>query len=203
MPFCGNCGLQHKDGLNFCTSCGKPIESIDNNGYESLQSLSKFLIISLYVFISFSILDMLYVIFDWKEHVTYSNDDNYRAIDLIISLIFLAFFIVRFFWIYKASKLYNEIYDNMEYSPAMSVAWFLIPVANLFMPYLVIKDLCKNTKIPYLWWYVFYLFECLTYTIYVGTDLNAKVIALLFLDIANIFSSFFFVRIISGVSGKE
>jgi hypothetical protein len=218
MSFCSNCGLQHKDGFKFCTSCGTKIEPdeqprtqaygntihynhLDGAG-KSLQTLSTFLIVLLYIGIALYVIDLFWAIFKWESYVELVKND-----DSISFLIFVPFFLVRYFWIYKASQVYNEKYDNMEYTPLMAVAWFFIPVANLFMPFLVIKDLCKNNivKEPCLLWYIFYLFECITFTFSMAFSENSEAIAKIsvFFAFTSIFSSYFFARIVSGIRGKD
>src|SRR5262249_43015408 len=51
------------------------------------------------------------------------------------------------FWIYRASRNARALgAKEMKYSPGWSVGWFFVPVAELFMPYLVMRELWKASS---------------------------------------------------------
>jgi hypothetical protein len=226
MPFCSNCGLQHKEGSKFCTSCGtkiEPNEETRTRVYESptyynhlesteksLQTLSTFLIILLYIMIARGAIELLWAIFKWKSYVASFEVGNFVSpMSSVLVLIFGSFFFVRYIWIYKVSKIYNEKYDDMEYTPLMAVVWLFIPILNLFMPFLVMKDLCKNNylaKESCFWWYISYLLECIAFTLCIVTiEESPKTMAKasVFWTFTSIFSCYCFARIVSNICGKD
>jgi hypothetical protein len=156
-------------------------------------------------------IELLWAMFKWKSYVASFKADYFESpMSFVFALIFVSFFFVRYVWIYKASKIYNEKYDDMEYTPFMAVAWFFIPVANLFMPFLVMKDLCKNsyniTKESCFWWYISYLFECIAFTLFIATtDGSARTMAKVsvFWTFTSIFSCYCLARIVSGIGSKD
>lgn len=49
-------------------------------------------------------------------------------------------------WIYRASENLNDSGVNyLTYQPGWSVGWFFIPIANIFMPVIVLKEMVKGT----------------------------------------------------------
>jgi hypothetical protein len=50
-------------------------------------------------------------------------------------------------WVYRASRNAHTLgAERMQYSPGWSVGWFLVPVAGLYMPYFVVKELWKASS---------------------------------------------------------
>jgi len=63
------------------------------------------------------------------------------AIEFGIGLGAAIFFLI---WVYRASRNARSLgIEGMQYSPGWSVGWFLVPLANLFMPYMVVRELWK------------------------------------------------------------
>ncbi len=47
-------------------------------------------------------------------------------------------------WVYRANRNAHALgVEGMSYSPGWSVGWFFVPLANLFMPYRVLRELWK------------------------------------------------------------
>ena len=64
----------------------------------------------------------------------------------------LSFFISLLVWVYKASKNSHGFgSQGMRYSPSMAVCWFFVPVANLVMPVLVLREIFKVSQNPMEW----------------------------------------------------
>ncbi len=60
--------------------------------------------------------------------------------------------VLFFFWIYRAQanlEWYGA--EDLEYTPRWAVLWFLFPVAFLWMPYCVMRDLLKASTEPRNW----------------------------------------------------
>ena len=72
----------------------------------------------------------------------------------LIGLIFanLFFLISLLVWVYKASKNSRGFgSQGMRYSTSMAVCWFFVPVANLVMPVLVLREIFKVSQNPMEW----------------------------------------------------
>jgi Domain of unknown function (DUF4328) len=55
-------------------------------------------------------------------------------------------------WFYRANANVRAMgADGLMGSPGLSVAWFFIPIAFLFMPYLVVRDTWKASELPRDW----------------------------------------------------
>ncbi|NCB44499.1 MAG: DUF4328 domain-containing protein [Clostridia bacterium] len=64
----------------------------------------------------------------------------------------LSFFISLLVWVYKASKNSHGFgSQGMRYSPSMALCWFFVPVANLVMPVLVLREIFKVSQNPMEW----------------------------------------------------
>jgi hypothetical protein len=48
-------------------------------------------------------------------------------------------------WVYRANKNGHALGTaGMKYTPGWSVGWFFVPIANLFMPYWVLKEIWQT-----------------------------------------------------------
>ena len=64
----------------------------------------------------------------------------------------LSFFISLLVWVYKASKNSHGFgSQGMRYSPSMALCWFFVPVANLIVPVLVLREIFKVSQNPMEW----------------------------------------------------
>jgi len=64
--------------------------------------------------------------------------------NFMVNTVALVFFLI---WIYRAySNLYLFTDKRLKYSPGWAVGYFLIPVANLFMPYLVTTEILRHSN---------------------------------------------------------
>lgn len=94
------------------------------------------------------------LVFDWfkldtirPEHQTALGDAEsflfgaYRP-HLVRTITEIVVAVVFFLWIYNTSRyLHKETGGYMKFSPAWSVGWFFIPVANFWKPYQVVAEL--------------------------------------------------------------
>lgn len=78
----------------------------------------------------------------------------------IILLIILGITFLQ--WIYRVNKNLQELStQTMRFTPGWSVGWYFIPIANLFKPYQVMKEIWQvshknkadNSSIVSLWWF--------------------------------------------------
>jgi len=58
------------------------------------------------------------------------------------ALLFVATGVVVLMWVHRAHRvLVDRNIPDLEFTPAWAVGWFFIPVANLFRPYLAVKEI--------------------------------------------------------------
>ena len=68
--------------------------------------------------------------------------------DCFMSLVWLVATIFFLVWQYRIRENYDRLQvRSMNHSPLMNVLWWMIPVANLFMPYLVLQELWRAGSI--------------------------------------------------------
>lgn len=61
-------------------------------------------------------------------------------------LVLIAFFVLLLVWVFRSYHNLNAFkLHGLQWSPAMAVIWFLIPAANLIMPYYVLDDIFKGS----------------------------------------------------------
>lgn len=64
------------------------------------------------------------------------------AIDLI-------FLVIWFVWVFKSNKLARALgATRMQYSPGWSIGWYFIPIANIFKPFLAMRELYMASMSP-------------------------------------------------------
>lgn len=98
----------------------------------------------------------------------------FGIVQLIVTLGSLVLFLV---WFYRANANVRAMgADGLMGSPGLSVAWFFIPIAFLFMPFLVVRDTWKASAMPRDWqgqptppligfWWAFFLASQIAATI--------------------------------------
>ena len=76
------------------------------------------------------------------ENAELSSFPSLREDIRVVSTIFyLGSFVVVARWIYLAAKVNQDAsIEDLKYSPVASVAWFLMPVMNLWKPYFAVKE---------------------------------------------------------------
>ena len=60
--------------------------------------------------------------------------------------------ITFFVWLYRANANVRALgADDMMGSPGLGIGWFFIPLANLFMPYMIVRDVWRASGRPRDW----------------------------------------------------
>ena len=73
----------------------------------------------------------------------------YGIVQLVVSVGSLILFLT---WFYRANANVRAMgAEGLMGSPGLSVAWFFIPIAFLFMPFLVVRDTWKASAAPRDW----------------------------------------------------
>lgn len=85
---------------------------------------------------------------------------NYDTASSLVSIIFICCAIIFSFWIYRASVNTHALnpQTKIEFSPAMCILCYFIPILNLYWPYKSMKELwllnvkTENTTMILNWW---------------------------------------------------
>ena len=174
-----------------------------------------------------SALDAYYVDESTSYEAFYASTQQYDRIEggfsIVVFVVLVASYIIIGRWLYLAAKAnhYRKT-SGLRYSPRMCVAWYFIPIANLFKPYSALKETYRascniedwqRTRTPYYFpiWWVFWLLS----NFFSQAGLNKEIKLeesynyidksnLLFLyaasDLAQIMCAYFLLKIISKVS---
>lgn len=91
---------------------------------------------------------MIDAIFLFGAIITYwERTPGYLVLNYIQGFISLAIIFLFLMWVYHSSK--NLLYVNsggQKYSPPAAVIWWLVPVASLFMPILVMREIWQASN---------------------------------------------------------
>ena len=80
------------------------------------------------------------------------ESDAIGLFQLARSLLSLATAITFFIWLYRANANVRALgADDMMGSPGLGIGWFFIPLANLFMPYMTVRDVWRASGRPRDW----------------------------------------------------
>lgn len=119
-----------------------------------------------------------------SEPEAQSNDDRQMVIGAFYFLSYLLVVITFLVWVYRASKNLAALGFAPWFSHRWAVGWWFVPIANLFMPYQVMKELwrCSNPKVldegqrprwlPIWWagWLISLLTSNVTASLYLGSE---------------------------------
>ena len=105
-----------------------------------------------------------------------------EVIRIVLALFYLGSFFAVARWVYLAAKANEDTgITGLKYSPVASVAWFFMPVMNLWKPYFVVKEhylarmqnsrvLSGDAKTTFrLWWFSFIASQVLANSSYTQT----------------------------------
>lgn len=69
----------------------------------------------------------------------------YTVLGVLYAVTLVGWLISFLMWQYRAVKNARIVTGDSRNGPGLSVAWWFIPIANLFMPWLVLRDLWART----------------------------------------------------------
>jgi hypothetical protein len=73
-----------------------------------------------------------------------ARDTQNRLLGTIELSLVLAAFIALLLWVYRVNRNARALgAEGMTYTPGWSVGWFLVPIANLVMPFLALRETWK------------------------------------------------------------
>ena len=121
-------------------------------------------------------------------------------------------FLCLLFWVFRANKNARALSpQTLEYSPAWAVGWFFVPVACLWKPYQVVREIYKASRTPHgwrstkaatlvgWWWGLALIGYVLAVEIRIGTSSNHPIgreLALLFFGIMAVHQTLLFSIIV-------
>ena len=80
------------------------------------------------------------------------NDNRQRVVAGVYAVAIIASIVLFCFWIPRVSRNVRALgAKGMKISPRWAVGWYLIPIANLFMPYRAMKEIWRASKAPMAW----------------------------------------------------
>lgn len=172
---------------------------VNKNGNTSLTILAKLLHVFLIVFITASLLSSLIIMAmlispdsfpaaDKKQFEWISN--LIALIFVLINITFFAIAIIFLSWLYVIYKQLSA-QESLKISPGWAIAWFLIPVANMVMPYYVLRGVSRKNNIRQnyvveLWWVLWFLTFIIPSFLMILSFINSKTIYYPVLAVASI-----------------
>ena len=136
------------------------------------------------IFVAYSVSDAVI------ENAELTSSLSFReGVRIVSTLLNLGSFVVVARWIYLAAKLNQQAgVKGLRYSPMSSVAWFFVPVLNLWKPYFAVKEhylaRLKSSSFPSpdakttfrLWWFSFIASSILANTSYSQTYSSGEIV---------------------------
>jgi hypothetical protein len=105
---------------------------------QAVAVVSAFLHIDLlYQFMAYGIIEQLTPAVRAQQQASEARETLVRLAQLVA---FAASAIVFLFWLHRAYKNLRPLGAEPRYSPAWAVAAFLIPLVNLFLPFLILQE---------------------------------------------------------------
>lgn len=136
------------------------------------------------------------IVFDYSiadrsiKNTDYASLSSFQdTFGLVYGIFYFGSFVIVARWIYLAAKVNRDAgIEGLRYTPFSSVAWFLVPVMNLWKPYFALKEQylarlqCSsfssmNAKRTFhLWWASFLAFGVLANSSYSRTFTSGEVV---------------------------
>ena len=155
--YCSRCGSRYEASPNFCQACGQPIAAVAPAAraarFESLRPLAIALVIAIGVGIAFDVIvaaldveriSLAYRIIAggaYPEAEAELSGTVFDAANRLRVFPFLLASILFVVWTHRASRNLEALGSlGQKHSPGWAAGWFFIPLANLVMPYLVVRE---------------------------------------------------------------
>jgi hypothetical protein len=82
-----------------------------------------------------------------SESEVRASTDRLNAMGVIEAVLMLVIVVLWLLWQYRAQSNLSALgAENLRYSPGWAVGWWLIPIANLAIPYLTVRELLKASN---------------------------------------------------------
>jgi hypothetical protein len=81
-----------------------------------------------------------------------ANDARQGIIGIVYTLVLIATLICFLRWVYRANSNVRKLgAEGLRFTPGWSVGWFFVPIAHVWKPYQVMKEIFKASKNPADW----------------------------------------------------
>ena len=96
------------------------------------------------------------IVWEWEID---QSDAQVLGVAVLACLAYLGAAVCFCFWIHRITASLRALGAPIQYSPAWAVGWWFIPIANLWMPFMVMRNLLRcsmpsgpNPNWLILWW---------------------------------------------------
>jgi hypothetical protein len=140
--YCTKCHLNRAvEGSELCENCGNTPRKITTQEYDVPQGeLSGKVFSKIFVYLIWFCL--IIELFDLKNLIRTGKVKHSDEFDLFHLGLLGIYLIMHFIWIYITSDNCRKLgAKNMSFTPLSAVGWFFVPIANLVMPYFIMKEL--------------------------------------------------------------
>lgn len=143
----------------------------------------------------------------------------FSAITQLLSILVLLVTIVFFcIWIYAAMKNVHVLHQDVKYTPGWAVGWYFIPLANVIMPYYVMKEMWnklfsndenKRSMLIVVWWASYVTSNFIANRLlFSGSEeivetFRKDAITIIFSEAALIIAGLCLIKIISSITKKQ
>ncbi len=87
-----------------------------------------------------------------SDEEIFANDIRQLVIAGIYTLVYVVTAIAFLMWVYRMNKNCHHFgAHDMEFTSGWAVGWFFIPIANLWKPYQVMKEIWQVSTDPFSW----------------------------------------------------
>jgi hypothetical protein len=136
------------------------------------------------------------------------------AVDTSITLLSLAAVVIIALWIYRANCNARRLgATGLAYSPSAAVAWYFVPIANLWKPYEAMRELWQASANPTAWtqqsvpplvpwWWLLWILSGLLSTIVLFAAARSQTsypVLTLISIVMNLVATLFFLRIVESI----
>jgi hypothetical protein len=117
--------------------------------YRDAGGLAKATVVLLYADAALSAISAAWAVALGPENFWGPGVDLFQLLRGVATLVTSVCFLI---WLYRANANVRALgADDMMGSPGLGVAWFFIPLANLFMPYMTVRDVWRASARPRDW----------------------------------------------------
>ena len=156
--FCPKCNAQYRPGFTECADCHValvdtlPEQQPDMIAIvKPIANLTRLVTLSIEITVALGVLSMLlefrFIRFCCFEHAVlhwlcFICITQSFLVQAAIVLVVTVFYIVFLLWIYRISRnLHCIAGEDMTYSPGWAIGSFFVPLANLVIPFLAVKEI--------------------------------------------------------------
>ena len=123
-----------------------------------------------------------------------ANDARQSVVRYALLVIYLVVLVVALIWVYRANERARKLSAvDIKFSPWGAIAWYFVPIANLWKPYFSMKEiwLASSTERPgwgkdhaavVRWWWFLFLATSIAGIVALGVEFKAENVRELFAE---------------------